>query len=100
MNSRFAKLDNERGSLRLLYILGNRIPPMSRSTFQGFAEKSGVGKSAFYSSIRVLLELELIEENRIRMSGRSVKVTKLTPRGVSVTRKVSDLFSDLEIDEG
>ncbi len=95
MNSRFAKLDNPRGSLRLLYILGNRIPQRSRSTFQEFAERSGVGKSAFYSSIRALLELGLIEEKRVRMGGASVKATELTPRGVTIALKVSELFSDL-----
>jgi DNA-binding PadR family transcriptional regulator len=96
MNSRFAKLDNERGSLRLLRILGNRIPPMSRSIFLEFAEWSGVGKSAFYSSIHALAELGLIEEKRVRLGGVSVKVTELTPRGVSVVRKVDGLLSVLD----
>ncbi len=95
MNSRFAKLDNERGSLRLLHILGNRIPPMSRSTFLRFAEGRGVGKSAFYSSIRTLAELGLIDVKRVSMGGASVKVTELTSEGVSVTKKISELFSDL-----
>ncbi len=95
VNSRFAKLDKARGSLRLLHILGNRIPPMSRSIFLKFAERSGVGKSAFYSSIRALRELGLIEEKRVRNRSVSLKVTELTPRGVSVAKKVSELFSDL-----
>jgi DNA-binding transcriptional ArsR family regulator len=95
VNSRFAKLDNARGSLRLLHILGNRVAPMSRSTFQEFAERSGVGKSAFYSSIRALRELGLIEEKRVMNKGVSLKVTELTPRGVSVAKNVSELFSDL-----
>ncbi len=95
VNSRFAKLDKARGSLRLLHILGNRIPPMSRSTFLKFAERSGVGKSAFYSSIRALRELGLIEEKRVRNGGVSLKVTELTPRGVSVAKRVSELLSDL-----
>ena len=68
---------------------------MSRSTFQEFAERSGVGKSTFYSSIRTLAELGLIQEKRVRMDGASVKVTELTSRGASVAKKVSELFSDL-----
>ena len=100
MNSRFTKLDNARGSLLLLHILRNRIPPMSRTTFLELAERSEVGKSAFYSSIHILDELGLIEEKRVRMGGASVKVTELTSRGVSIAEKVSELFSVCLLDEG
>ena len=97
MNSLFAKLDNERGSLRLLHILRNRIPPMSRSTFLKIAGREGVGKSAFYSSIQTLGELGLIEEKRVRLGEASVVVTDLTSTGASIAKKVSELFSDLSM---
>jgi DNA-binding PadR family transcriptional regulator len=71
---------------------------MSRSIFLEFAEMSGVGKSAFYSSIHALAELGLIEEKRVRLGGVSVKVTELTPKGVSVAKKVDELFSYLSIE--
>lgn len=93
MISRFVKLDKARGALTLLHILGNRGPPMSRTIFLRFAERGGVGRSAFYSSIRVLGELGLIEETRIKnKEGVSLKNTALTPLGVSVAGKVSELF--------
>jgi len=98
MNSHFAKLDNERGSLRLLHILGNRTPPMSRTLFLEFAERTGVGKSAFYSSIQTLAELGLIEEKRVKRGDVTVKETKLTPRGVSIAKKISELHRICRMD--
>jgi len=68
---------------------------MSRTTFLGFAERSGVGKSAFYSSIETLALIGLIEEKRVKIGGVSVKATKLTARGVSIAKKISELVSDL-----
>jgi len=95
MNSRFAKFDNERGSLRLLHILGNRTPPMSRTTFLEIAVMMGVGKSAFYSSKNTLVELGLIEEKWIKIAGVSVKGTELTSKGEFIAKKISELASDL-----
>ena len=65
---------------------------MPRTMFLWFAERDGVGRSAFYSSIRVLGELGLIEETRFKnQKGVSRKNTTLTPLGVSVAEKVSEL---------
>ncbi len=70
---------------------------MSRTIFLYFAERDGVGRSAFYSSIRVLGELGLIEETRFKYEeGVSWKNTTLTPLGVSVAGKVSELVSLLK----
>ena len=81
----------------MLHILGNRTALMSRSTFLRFAKRTGVGKSAFYNSIRALIELGLIEEKRVRRKDASLKIAVLTPRGVSVAKKVDELFSVLDI---
>ena len=61
----------------------------SRGQLETALDESGVGRSAFYSSLKVLGELGLIFEVRKRVDGKNVLFTELTEKGDKLV-KIND----------
>jgi predicted transcriptional regulator with HTH domain len=55
------------------------------------ADKAGVGRTAFYSGTRTLMELGLIEETSETRKGKRVKYNKLTEDGNAVAKLVIEI---------
>ena len=55
-----------------------------------------MGRSAFYSSLKVLGELGLIFEVRKRVDGKNLLFTELTEKGVKVVKAIDELYTVIE----
>ena len=68
----------------------------SRGQLEKTLGKSGVGRSAFYSSLKVLQELGLIFEERRRVGGKNLLFTELTEKGDKIVKAIDELYSLVE----
>ncbi len=96
MNHAFNRLDDGKASLRILIELYNGAGKASRGQLEAALAKSGVGRSAFYSSLGVLSELGLIYEVRKRARGKNLLFTELTEKGDKVVKAIDELHSLFE----
>ena len=96
MNHAFSRLDEGKASLRLLIELLNGAEIASRGQLEAALGSSGVGRSAFYSSLGVLSELGLIFEVRKRVVGKNLLFTELTEKGDKVVKSIDELYSLFE----
>ena len=55
-----------------------------------------MGRSAFYSSLKVLQELGLIINVRRRVDGKNLLFTELTEKGDKVVKAIDELYSLFE----
>ena len=78
MNQVFCSLDDGKATLRILNTLDRRGTLASRGQLEKTLYRCGVGRSAFYSSLKVLQELGLIFEVRRRVDGKNLLFTELT----------------------
>jgi len=92
MNHAFSRLDDGKASLRILYYLYNGAELASRGQLEAALAESGVGRSAFYSSLGVLSELGLIFEVRKRVGGKNLLFTELTEKGNKVVTAIDELY--------
>ena len=67
MNHVLCGLDGGKATLRILVELYNGAELASRGQLEAALDRSSVGRSTFYSSLNVLLELGLIFEVRKRV---------------------------------
>ncbi len=96
MNYAFIRLDEGKASLRILIMLYRGGTLASRGQLEAALGKSGVGRSAFYSSLGVLSELGLIFEVRKRVDGKNLVFTGLTEKGDKVVKAIDELYSIFE----
>ena len=96
MNHAFNRFDDCKASLRILIELYSGAGLASRGQFEEALDTSGVGRSAFYSSLKVLSELGLIFEVRKRVNGKNLLFTELTEKGVKVVKAIDELYSLFE----
>ena len=96
MNHAFNRLDDCKASLRILIELYNGAGLASRGQLEAALGRSGVGRSAFYSSLKVLSELELIVDVRRRIKGKNLLFTELTEKGEIVVKAIGELYSLFE----
>ena len=89
MNQVFCSLDDGKATLRILYTLYDQGELASRGQLEETLDMSGVGRSAFYSSLKVLKEWGLIFEVRKRVDGKNVLFTELTEK-VDKLVKIND----------
>ncbi len=98
MNNAFNKLDEGKASLRILYLLNGKGALASRGQFEEALGKNGVGRSGFYTSLKVLQELGLIFEVRKRVDGKNLLFTELTEKGDKVVKAIDKLYAAIEIE--
>ena len=93
MNQVFCSLDDGKATLRILNTLHGEGTFFSRGQLEKTLYRCGVGRSAFYSSLKVLQELGLIFEVRKRVKGKNLLFTKLTEKGELVVKAIDELYS-------
>lgn len=96
MNHTFDRLDDGKATLRILYQFNIGAHLASRGQLEAELGKMGVGRTAFYSSIDVLLELGLIVEERRRVDGKNLLFTKLTEKGEKISEAIDELYTATE----
>ena len=96
MNHAFNKLDDCKASLRILIELYSGAGLASRGQLEAALGRSGVGRSAFYSSLKVLSELGLIFEVRKRVDGKNLLFTELTEKGEKIVKAIDELYTVIE----
>ena len=93
MNHAFNLLDDGKATLRILFELYSGAGLASRGQLEETLYRCGVGRSAFYSSLKVLQELGLIFEVRKRVNGKNLLFTELTEKGVKVVKEIEELYT-------
>ena len=96
MNHAFNRLDDGKATLRILYMLHIGGHMASRGVLEASLAESGVGRSAFYSSLKVLGELGLIVEERKRVDGKNLVFTDLTEKGGNIAEAIVELYTVME----
>ena len=82
MTSKFTRLDEEKGTLRILLTLLETQPPITKTQLIESLHKTGLGRSGFYSSFNTLKDLGLItEETGMNPQGRRILITSLSGMG-------------------
>ena len=70
------------------------------SPFRGQLEEvlaeNGVGRSGFYSSLKVLQKLGLIINVRRRVDGKNLLFTELTEKGDKIVNAINELYTVIE----
>ena len=69
---------------------------ISREQLEAALDENGVGRSAFYSSLKVLSELGLIFGVRKRFAGKNLLFTELTEKGKKVVKAIDELITVIE----
>ena len=85
------RLDEERGTLRLILTLAYNQVPLTRLEYMNGADEVGVGRTAFYSGIRTLMELGLVEETYETREGKRVILSGLTKDGWAVAKLLREI---------
>jgi hypothetical protein len=85
------KRDEERGTLRLILILAYDQVPLTRLEYMKEADEVGVGRMAFYSGIRTLMMLGLVEETSETRMGKRVILSGLTKDGWAVAKLLIEI---------
>ena len=96
MNQVFCSLDDGKATLRILNTLHGEGTYVSRGQLEETLDMSGVGRSAFYSSLKVLKELGLIFEVRKRVDGKNLLFTELTKKGDKIVNAIDELYTVIE----
>ena len=96
MNHAFNLLDDGKATLRILFELYSGAGLASRGQLEAALYRSGVGRSAFYSSLKVLKEWGLIFEVRKRVDGKNLLFTELTKKGDKIVNAIDELYTVIE----
>ena len=82
MTSIFTRLDEEKGTLRILLTLIETQPQITKTQLIESLQKVGLGRSGFYSSYNTLKEIGLInEETGKNPRGRRILLPSLSGMG-------------------
>ena len=96
MNRVLCRLDDGKATLRILIELINGAELASRGVLEALLAESGVGRSALYSSLKVLGELGLIFEVRKRVRDKNLVFTELTEKGKNIAEAIDELYAIIE----
>ena len=82
MTSKFTRLDEEKGTLRILLTLQETQSQITKTQLIESLRKAGLGRSGFYSSYNTLKEIGLIiEETGKNPEGRRILLPSLSGMG-------------------
>ena len=96
MNRELCRLDDGKATLRILYMLYIGAGLASRGELEEVLGRSGVGRTAFYSSLDILGELGLIVRERERVDGKNLVRTKLTEKGIEIAEATMEYYKVIE----
>jgi hypothetical protein len=86
----FARLDEEKGTLRILNFLNFPLGLIQRQRIIIVMKTQGLGRTAFYKSLDCLKELGLVEDVPGDADLGKGVFTKLSPRGFVVAKKLRE----------
>ena len=82
VTSKFTRLDEEKGTLRILLTLQETQSQITKTQLIESLQKAGLGRSGFYSSYNTLKEIGLIiEETGKNPEGRRILLPSLSGMG-------------------
>jgi len=82
VTSKFTRLDEEKGTLRILLTLQETQSQITKTQLIASLQKAGLGRSGFYSSYNALKEIGLItEETGKNREGRRILIPSLSGMG-------------------
>jgi hypothetical protein len=84
-------LDEGKATLRLITILAWNQLPIPRLDYIAQSKKEKIGATAFYSSLKVLKNLGLVEEIKDETKRRRVTLTALTEKGGKIAEKIIEI---------
>ena len=89
--SALSRLDEQKGTLRILKVLFFRTAPLSRGGLIKLMKQEGVGKTAFYRSLNCLKELGLLEDYQDKHKKKNLTFSMLTSKGRAIAEKVEEI---------
>jgi hypothetical protein len=98
-DSRFALIDRERGTLRLLVTLLKYGQGLVRQQLIEKLREQGVGRTSLYSSLEVCIELGLIVDVNMMRGSHFCTVSMLTEFGYQLALVLSRLMKMLDGDD-
>ncbi|MBA7698997.1 hypothetical protein ES703_107681 [subsurface metagenome] len=81
----------EKATLRILLYLAYSQGSDDRGKMIEDLRQRGVGRTAFYSSLKTLVDLDLLEDRRVSVGNRRFVETCLTQKGSDVVKSLVDL---------
>ena len=82
VTSKFTRLDEEKGTLRILLTLQETQSQISKTQLIESLQEAGLGRSGFYSSYNTLKEIGLVnEETGKNREGRRILLPSLSSLG-------------------
>ena len=92
MTSKFKRLDEGKGTLRILLALLETQPHITKTQLIETLHKAELGRSGFYSSYNTLKDIGLItEETGKNPEGRRILVTSLSGMGNVIAANLRNL---------
>ncbi len=89
--SALSRLDEQKGTLRILKVLFFRTAPLSRGGLIMLMKHEGVGRTAFYRSLNCLKELGLLGEYQEKHKKKKITSSRLTSKGMAIAEKIKEI---------
>jgi len=96
--SNIYRLDEGKGTIRLLLTLYNEYRPISRLELLDELRKVNLGRTAAYKAIETLKALNLIEEGKSVHEGKRVITTSISEKGIEVAEKLDEIITMLDLE--
>ncbi len=96
MDSSFALIDPERGTLRLLVTLEKYGQGLTRQQLIDELREQGVGRSSLYSSLDACRELGLLVDVKMQRGSKNYTVSMLTEEGYQLACKLLEITEILD----
>jgi DNA-binding MarR family transcriptional regulator len=94
--SNLYRLDEVKGTIRLLHTLYDIYRPMTRLELLDELRKVNIGRTAAYRAIETLKDLGLIESDQKNYEGKRVIVTSITMKGIEIAVKLDEIKNMLD----
>jgi DNA-binding MarR family transcriptional regulator len=94
--SNIYKLDEVKGTIRLLLTLYNVYRPMTRLELLDELRKVNIGRTAAYRAIETLKAQGLIDVAQRVYEGKRVIVTSITKKGIEIAEKLDEVKTMLD----
>jgi hypothetical protein len=96
MDSSFALIDQEKGTLRLLVTLEKYGQGLARQQLIDKLRAQGVGRTSLYSSLKVGRALGLIVDVKMQKGSKNYTVSMLTEAGYQLACKLLEITEILD----
>ena len=92
VTSKFTRLDEEKGTLRILLTLQEMQSQITKTQLIESLQEAGLGRSGFYSSYNTLKEIGLIKEEAGKnLEGRGILLPSLSGMGNVIAQDLRTL---------